>query len=167
MFGVIFRPTKYLTMETRPVSFSIKTAACVITSVCVLVMSMYIPTPYATSQIPDISKYGVKITYPPDGEMVPVGELTIHGTASYNATFGDCTVYADRNDLEPMQKATPAGMNYTKYGRTNDYSKWLFTYTDKYHVISEGTNELTAKLSCDIGPFNSTKYDSVNVSGIS
>jgi hypothetical protein len=65
-----------------------------------------------------------------------------------------------------MQKATPAGMNYTEFGRANDYSRWIFTYTDKYHIISEGTNELTAKLSCDIGPFNSTKYDSVNVTGI-
>jgi hypothetical protein len=52
------------------------------------------------------------------------------------STFGDCTVYADWNDLQPMQKATPAGMNYTEQGRTNDYSKWLFTYTDKYQVIS-------------------------------
>jgi hypothetical protein len=42
----------------------------------------------------------------------------------------------------------------------------FFTYTIKYSVISEGTNELTAKLSCDIGPFNPTKYDSVNVIGI-
>jgi hypothetical protein len=33
-------------------------------------------------------------------------------------------------------------------------------------LISEGTNELTAKLSCDVGPFNSTKYDSVTVTGI-
>ena len=37
----------------------------------------------------------------------------------------------------------------------------------KYHLISEGPNELTAKLSCDTGPFNSTKYDSVNVTGLS
>jgi hypothetical protein len=27
-------------------------------------------------------------------------------------------------------------------------------------LINEGVNELTAKLSCDIGPFNVTKYDS-------
>ena len=38
---------------------------------------------------------------------------------------------------------------------------WTFAYTSKYHLISEGINELTAKLSCDIGPFNATKYDSV------
>jgi hypothetical protein len=138
----------------------------VLTTVCILIIFLYLPIPLTLSQVPDISKYGVEITYPSNGEMVTVGELTIHGTASYNATFGDCTVYADWNDLEPMQKTTPAGMNYTEFGRTNDYSRWLFTYTDKYHVISEGTNELTAKLSCDIGPFNSTKYDSVNVIGI-
>jgi len=99
--------------------------------------------------------------------MVPVGELTIHGTASYNATISDCTVYADWNDLQPMQKVMPAGPNYTDLGRKyNDYSKWIFTYTDEYHLISEGANELTAKLSCDIGPFNSTKYYSVNIIGI-
>jgi hypothetical protein len=99
--------------------------------------------------------------------MVPVGELTIHGTASYNATISDCTVYADWNDLQPMQKVLPAGPNYTDFGRKdNDYSKWIFTYTDKYHLINEGANELTAKLSCDIGPFNSTKYYSVNIMGI-
>lgn len=131
-------------------------------------MVIYVPTPFAFSQVPNFSEYGVKITYPEDGQTIPVGELTIYGTSTYNATISDCTVYADLNDLQPMQQATPAGPNYSKFGRDdNDYSRWIFTYTDKYHVIGEGTNELTAKLSCDIGPFNSTKYDSVNVIGIS
>jgi hypothetical protein len=45
-----------------------------------------------------------------------------------------------------------AGPDYTELGRTNnDYSTWIFTYTNKYQIITEGTNELTAKLSCDIG----------------
>jgi hypothetical protein len=66
-----------------------------------------------------------------------------------------------------MQKVTPVGLNFTEYGRSsNDYSTWTFTYTSKYHVINVGLNELTAKLSCDIGPFNVTKYDSVNVTGM-
>jgi hypothetical protein len=39
-----------------------------------------------------------------------------------------------------MQKTTPAGMNYRVW-KNNDYSKWLFTYTDEYHVISEGEDE--------------------------
>ena len=66
-----------------------------------------------------------------------------------------------------MQKATPAGLNFTESGRySNVYSTWTFTYTGKYHLIYEGVNELTAKLCCDIGYFNVTKYDSVNVNGI-
>jgi hypothetical protein len=140
-----------------------------ITSVYILSMLMCVPIPYAISQVPDISKYGVKITYPSDSdsEMVSVGELTIFGTAKYEAANKACTVYADWNDSQPMQKATPAGLNFTEFGRySNVYSTWTFTYTSKYHLISEGVNELTAKLSCDIGPFNVTKYDSVNVNGI-
>jgi hypothetical protein len=130
-------------------------------------MLMYVPIPFAISQVPDISKYGVKITYPSDSEMVSVGELTIFGTAKYEAANNACTVYADWNDSQPMQKAAPAGLNFTEFGRhSNDYSTWTFTYTNKYHLINEGVNELTAKLSCDIGPFNFTKYDSVNVNGI-
>jgi hypothetical protein len=111
-------------------------------------------------------KSGVKITYPTDGQTAPKGELVIFGTATHNANTTDCTVYADWNDSKPMQKTMPAGMNYTQFGRANDYSRWIFTYTEKYHMISEGTNELTAKLSCDIGPFNSTKYDSVSITGL-
>jgi Bacterial Ig domain len=131
-------------------------------SVGTIIIFICIPAPFAISQIPDISNYKVRITFPEDGQMVPVGELTIHGTASYNGTISDCTVYADWNDIQPMQKVMPAGPNY----KNNDYSKWIFTYTDKYHLISEGANELTAKLSCDVGPFNSTKYYSVNIFGI-
>ena len=139
----------------------------IIVAVYLVIIFVFVPTPFAVSQVPDTSNYGVKITYPSDGEMVSVGELTIFGTARYEATNNACTVYADWNDSQPMQKATPTGSNFTQYGRnSNDYSTWTFTYTSKYHLISEGTNELTAKLSCDIGPFNSTKYDSVNVTGI-
>jgi hypothetical protein len=138
-----------------------------ITAVYVLGVLMYLPIPFAISQAPDLSKFGVKITYPSDSEMVSVGELTIFGTAKYEAANNACTVYADWNDTQPMQKATPAGLNFTEFGRSsNDYSTWTFTYTSDYRLISEGVNGLTAKLSCDIGPFNVTKYDSVNVDGI-
>jgi hypothetical protein len=129
-------------------------------------MQMYVPIPFAISQVPDILEYGVKITYPSDGEMVSVGELTIFGTTKYEATNNACTVYANWNNTQPMQKAMPAGLNFTQYGRdSDDYSTWTYTYTSKYHLIREGINELTAKLSCDIGPFNATKYDSVKVIG--
>jgi hypothetical protein len=135
---------------------------------CILVVFLYLLTPLTFSQVPDPSKYRVKITYPVDGQEVPVGEHAIFGTASYNATFGDCGVYADLKDLEPMQKVMPAGPNYTEFGRTdNNYSTWIFVYSNRYHLIGEGENELTAKLSCDIGPFNFTRFDSMNVTGIS
>jgi len=43
-------------------------------------MFIFVPTPFAISQVTDPSKYGVKITYPTDGETVSDGELTIFGT---------------------------------------------------------------------------------------
>jgi len=77
-------------------------------------MLISVPMPFAISQVPDPSNFGVKITYPSDSEMVSVGELTIFGTANYEATNNTCTVYADWNDSQPMQKATPTGLNFTE-----------------------------------------------------
>src|SRR5919106_5443810 len=102
---------------------------------------------------------GIKITSPIADQEVPVGELTISGISTDNATT-DCTVYADWNNLKPFQKAIatgPAGVN--------DYSTWNFTYTPQYHIITNGTNELTSKLSCISNPTNVTKWNSVNVTG--
>ena len=67
----------------------------------------------------------------------------------------------DLNDIKPMQNTTAAGA-----GGQQDYSNWTFTYTSKYHLITEGVNELTAKLSCIDNPANVTKYYSVNVTGV-
>src|ERR687894_535325 len=116
------------------------------------------------AQIPPIM-LGIKITSPSTGQQVPVGELTISGTSTDNATT-DCTVYADWNNTKPFQTAIatgPAGVN--------DYSKWTFTYTDDYHLITNGTNNLTSKLSCiddstGSSTANLTKNYSVNVIGI-
>jgi hypothetical protein len=102
---------------------------------------------------------GVKIISPITGQQVPAGELTISGISTDNATT-DCTVYADWNNLKPFQTAVATGP-----GGVNDYSTWNFTYTQQYHIITEGTNELTAKLSCISNPTNLTKWNSVNVTG--
>jgi hypothetical protein len=102
---------------------------------------------------------GVKIISPITGQQVPVGELTISGISTDNVTT-DCTVYADWNNLKPFQTAVATGP-----GGVNDYSTWNFTYTPQYHTITEGTNELTAKLSCISNPTNLTKWNSVNVTG--
>src|SRR5919112_1919966 len=107
---------------------------------------------------------GIKITSPSTGQQVPAGGLTISGTSTDNATT-DCTVYADWNNLKPFQTAVA-----TCPGGVNDYSRWTFTYTDDYHLITNGTNNLTSKLSCiddsNGGTANLTKFYSVNVIGI-
>jgi hypothetical protein len=109
---------------------------------------------------------GIKITSPSTGQQVPVGELIISGTSTDNVT-SDCTVYADWNNTKPFQTATATGP-----GGVNDYSKWTFTYTDDYHLITNGTNNLTSKLSCvgddsNVGTTaNLTKFYSVNVIGV-
>jgi hypothetical protein len=97
---------------------------------------------------------------------VPIGQLTISGISTDNATT-DCTVYADWNNTKPFQKAIATGP-----GGVNDYSTWTFTYTDKYYLITNGTNNLTSKLSCfsdgnnNGAAANITKGYSVNVIGI-
>ena len=101
----------------------------------------------------------VNITSPTPGQQVPVGELTISGISTDNATT-DCTVYADWNDQKPFQKAVATGL-----GGENDYSTWTFTYTQNYHLINNGTNNLTSKISCLSSPTNVTKWNSVNVIG--
>jgi hypothetical protein len=109
---------------------------------------------------------GIKIISPSTGQQVPVGELIISGTSTDNVT-SDCTVYADWNNTKPFQTATATGP-----GGVNDYSTWTFTYTDDYHLITNGTNNLTSKLSCvgddsNVGTTaNLTKFYSVNVIGV-
>jgi hypothetical protein len=103
----------------------------------------------------------VKITSPVTGQKVPVGNLTISGTSSDRST-SDCTVYADWDDVKPYQRVLSNGST----GAKDDYSKWYFTYTRAYHAIINGTNELTAKISCLDSPINQTKWYSVNVTGV-
>src|SRR5829696_5481750 len=108
---------------------------------------------------------GVKITSPVASQQVPAGELTISGISTDNVTT-DCTVYADWNDQKPFQKAVATGPR-----GLDDYSTWNFTYTADYYLITNGTNDLTSKLSCvgddsNVGTANLTKSYSVNVIGV-
>lgn len=105
----------------------------------------------------------IQITSHEDGNEVPAGELTIRGTSSDDEE-SNCQVYADVNDLTPLQNATAAGPN-----GDDDYSQWIFTYTRGYQLITVGANELTAKISC----FNDgsatipmSEWHSVNVTGV-
>ena len=114
---------------------------------------------------------GVKINYPIANQEVPVGKLTVSGSSTDTASE-DCNVFVDLNDVKPFQNATATGL-----GGKSDYSNWTFSYTEKYRLITEGKNELTAKLTCngnDLANNNGTsntaneksKWYSINVTGI-
>jgi hypothetical protein len=102
----------------------------------------------------------VKITSPTTSQNVSTGQLTITGTSTDTAAR-ECQVYTDWNDRKPFQKVVAAGP-----AGNGDYSRWNFTYTATYHEITNGTNELTSKISCLANPTNLTKWYSINVTGI-
>ncbi|HEY9399553.1 MAG TPA: hypothetical protein VIP29_06625 [Nitrososphaeraceae archaeon] len=113
------------------------------------------------AQSPQQTAISIKINTPADlARVVPSGDLTISGTSSDDDTK-NCQVYADWNDMKPMQNVTPNGPKGNA-----DYSKWSFTYTGSYHNIVEGPNELTSKITCyDQGQNASSKFYSINVTG--
>jgi hypothetical protein len=113
------------------------------------------------AQIPTMTGVGVKIDTPSDSVSVPVGDLTIYGASSDNNTT-NCQVYADWNDLKPMQIVTANGPKGDA-----DYSKWSYTYNGDYHDIVEGSNELTSKITCydQVQKATSSKSYSINVTG--
>src|SRR5215213_11203333 len=117
-------------------------------------------------ELPQKPTLAVKISSPTAGQEVPVGELNITGISTDTPTT-NCKVYVDWNDQKPFQNATATGL-----GGENDYSNWTFTYTKDYHLITNGTNNLTSKLSCVADESNVdtianlTKSYSVNVIGV-
>jgi hypothetical protein len=133
----------------------------------------YAQTPSSPST--DSGDPTIEIISPHDGQLVPIGELAIQGISSDNKET-DCQVYADINDITPMRNVTAAGDS----GEEDDFSKWIFEYTQDYQLIKEGENELTAKMSCvgdetlDLNPFPTgvassstplSKWHTVNVTG--
>jgi len=105
----------------------------------------------------------IKITSPLTGQQVPVGELVISGESSDNGT-AECQVYVDWNNQKPYQRATPTGPSSTE-----DFSNWTFTYNSSYHIIKDGINDLTSKLTCLGSPSNPlamNKWYSINVTGV-
>jgi hypothetical protein len=117
------------------------------------------PSAANTSNIPPPT---ISITSLEEGQAVPVGELVIEGTSS-DSEESNCQVYADVNDVAPLQNATGAGPS----GAEDDFSQWTFVYTEDYQLITEGANELTAKISCYNGnnPTPVSEWHSVNVTG--
>ena len=109
----------------------------------------------------NIAAYGVvRITFPHNGQEVPVGNnIVVSGTSSSNST-NQCTVSVAVNGVKPYQQTIPAGHN-----RTNDYSRWTFINTANYTAIKEGINKISAKYACPQNT-NLTRTYSVNVIGV-
>ena len=117
----------------------------------------------STANTSNIQPPTISITSLEDGQEIPVGELIIEGSSSDNEE-SNCQVYADVNDVAPLQNATAAGPS----GSDDDFSQWTFVYTEDYQLITEGANELTAKISCYNGnnPTPMSEWHSINVTGV-
>jgi hypothetical protein len=104
----------------------------------------------------------IKIIMPKSGQEVPTArkDFTIYGTSS-DAILNDCGVSVIVNSIKPYQKAAARGDN----GR-DDYSSWSYKLNPLYTTIKEGSNKITAKITCIGIPNNLTKWTSVNVTGI-
>ena len=108
--------------------------------------------------IPD--KLRVKISYPSFNHQVPPGELPVFGTSSDNES-SLCEVYLDWNNDNAFHRARAAGPD-----GSSDFSTWIYVYSEKNHLIVNGTNDLTAKLLCSVNNnFNLTRYNSVKIIG--
>ena len=103
---------------------------------------------------------GIKILSPKGGKEIPDGNLTIFGISTDNEK-SNCSVSVDWNNQKPFQEAKAAG----PYGK-DDYSSWTFTYSPSYHTIENGINDLTSKLECVENSKVTTKWHSINVTGI-
>jgi hypothetical protein len=102
----------------------------------------------------------INIISPTNNSQVPIGNLTITGTAAYSSGQ-PCTVYALWNGNQSI----PRPVN--TLSDEKNYSMWKFTYDSEYHEIIEGQNNLTAILSCQNLPNeNLTKLYSININGI-
>jgi hypothetical protein len=104
-----------------------------------------------------VSNESVKIVSPIDGQQVPVGEELIASGESSDDISKNCTVSVIANNIKPYHNAYPTGAS-----GPGDYSKWSFTLSSNYTDIIEGTNRITAKLSCP----DSTRWYTVNAIGV-
>jgi hypothetical protein len=132
-----------------------------IVMVTALLLSLWINISWidTTYGAPLPNKAEVKITSPSKGQQVSLGGIVVSGISSANATT-DCTVSIVINGIKPYQRALPTG-----HGGANDYTNWTFTGTQKYAVIKQGQNKITAKMACPQN-LNYTKFYSVNVTGV-
>lgn len=105
-------------------------------------------------QDPDID-----ITSPNNDNHVPMGDLSVYGTSSDDAT-SFCEVGVILNEDRPYQNATALGE-----GGQNDYSNWTYTITPSYANIEEGINEIASRIVCYENGVNASSWSTVNVTG--
>ncbi|MGH9977339.1 MAG: hypothetical protein ACRD8Z_16135, partial [Nitrososphaeraceae archaeon] len=107
----------------------------------------------------------VKIVSLTKNQEVSEGTLSINGVSSDDSA-STCDVYVILNGIKPYQMVTPTGKSVSS-SNTKDYSLWNFTFLLTYGLISEGDNKMTAKITCMNGSLNATKFNSLNVTGVS
>jgi hypothetical protein len=104
----------------------------------------------------------IKITSVSKGQQVPVGELEISGISS-DSQANQCDISVMLNGIKPYQHVIPEG-----HGGSSDFSRWKYSFTPQYGIISNGMNKITSKISCPTeSGTDLTKFNSVNVIGTS
>ena len=72
----------------------------------------------------------------------------------------DCSVSVLLNGVKPYQKTIATGNN-----GASDYSTWKYKLDPSYTVITEGSNKLTAKITCLDNPTSLSKWTSIDLIG--
>jgi hypothetical protein len=104
----------------------------------------------------------IKILSPHDGQLIQTTEndpLVVAGTSSDDRSK-DCSVSVLLNGVKPYQKTIATGNN-----GASDYSTWKYKLDPSYTVIREGSNKLTAKITCLDNPTNLSKWTSIDLIG--
>jgi hypothetical protein len=103
----------------------------------------------------------IKILSPPNGQKIPLtnNNLVIFNASSYDRSTR-CEVSTLLNGVKPYQKTIATGKN-----GANDYSTWKYKLDPSYTTIREGSNKLTAKVSCLDNPNSFSKRTSISLIG--
>ena len=81
------------------------------------------------------------------------------GTSVINTNSSStCFVSIIANGVKPYQLTNGTGPK-----GNSDYSSWKYNFSPSYVALTEGSNKITSKLSCE--PGNLVAYYSVNVTG--
>jgi PKD domain len=112
-----------------------------------------------TFPLPTISKLPtVKINFPHNGDNVTVQEPVYVTGVSSDDELTNCQVSIITNNLKPYHDVNATGKSGVK-----DYSTWSFTEGPELKL---GSNKITSKIACVENAMNSTKWYSINVTGV-